>query len=90
MGDNMEDMLRSEFASQFLENSPYGFCIVQMELDSSGSPMDFKIIYANNAFAEVENIQKEHILNRNFCEMFPMACETYLQRFYESAYKDKE
>lgn len=89
MEDDIKNMLGNELARQFLENSPYGFGIVQMELDSSGSPKDFKIIYANNAFAEVENIQKEHLLNRNFCEMFPMACETHLQRFYESAYKDK-
>ncbi len=85
----MEDILRNGFAEQLLENSPYGFCIVHLELDSSGSPKDFQIVYANKAFAEIEGSAYDSFLNKNFCEIFPSIGEQYKQIFYESAYMNK-
>lgn len=85
----MQGNLEDGFEHGFYENSPYGFCIVQIELDSSGSPEDFKIIHANKAFEELEDRTAEELLNQGFCEKYPVLGGECLQRFYDSAYRKK-
>jgi len=89
MVTTMEDILENGLWKKFFENSPSGFCIIKLEPEPSGFPKDFKIIYANKAFLELEGLPEEELFNRSFPGIFPSPGEEYLQKCYEAAYKGK-
>lgn len=57
----------------FWDELPVGFCVLGFVADHAGGFSDFVFRYANRAFADIEGISMEGLLNRTYGQVFPGA-----------------
>ncbi len=67
----------------------HGYCILKVELDESGKPVDLVCLQANEELAQIEGIALDKLVGHSFSEVFPQGDGRWLQFCYEAAYRGK-
>lgn len=88
-GKRMDTALRTDFSVNMFDNSPVAFCVIRVELDAQGQPVDWTFAYCNDALAKLEGVPKEQLLGQRFFHIFPNGERKWLQAYYEAAYENK-
>lgn len=65
------------------------FCILKVEIDEKGEPVDWRFVYLNESLAEVEGFPREYLTGKLFSEVFPGKERRNLIPYYEAAFKQK-
>ena len=60
-----------DFSISMFDNSPLAFCVIRVDLDENGEPVDWTFLYCNEALAEIEGRPQNELLGHRFYEMFP-------------------
>ena len=71
------------------DNNPNGFCLIHVDLDAGGKPVDWTFIYANEALAKLEGKTVEEMTGHRFFELFPNGDRKWLHPYYEAAYEGR-
>ena len=64
----------------------HGHCIIRVELDELGSPVDWTYIEANEELARLDGKSLEELIGHRFYEVFPDGDRKWLSLFFEAAY----
>jgi signal transduction histidine kinase/ActR/RegA family two-component response regulator len=67
----------------------HGHCILRVELDKEGQPVDCTYIHANEELARLDKKPLDQLIGHTFFEVFPDGEHKWLQFFYEAAYEGK-
>ena len=67
----------------------HGYCIIRVELDDGGQPVDWTYIHANEELARLDRKPLDQLIGHRFYEIFPNGSRKWLQLFYEAAYLGK-
>ena len=70
------------------DHIPHGVCIIHVDLDSKGQPVDWTFVECNQALAEMEGFSKEDLLGSRFFDLFPNGSRKWLKYYYAAAYED--
>lgn len=70
--------------------SPHGVCLIHVDLDDDGRPVDWTFEYCNQALAELEGFSTpEEVIGKRFYELFPEGDHKWVSYYYEAAYNHK-
>ncbi len=72
-----------------IKNKIHGFCVIRVELDDKGNPVDWTFINANEELARIEGKSLEELIGHRFYEIFPNGDCKWLKYYYEAAYLGK-
>ncbi len=76
-----------EFSIKINDNNPHAFCVIHVELDEAGEPVDWTFVYCNEKLAVLEGKSKEELLGKRFYQdLFPNGKKDWLKPYYEAAY----
>ena len=75
------------FSISMFDNSPLAFCVIRVELDENGEPVDWTFLYCNEALAEIEGRPQNELLGHRFYEMFPKCDRDWVKPYYKAAYE---
>ena len=79
-----------DFSIKINDNNPHAFCIIRVELDEAGEPVDWTFIYCNDKLAALEGKAMDELLGRRFYrDLFPDGKRVWLKPYYEAAYLGK-
>ena len=78
------------FKQQNPDKNPVGFCVIHIELDADGEPVDWTFVHVNEYLAKLENSTPEDMVGHRFFELFPDRNHTRLPLHYEAAYHGKQ
>ncbi len=67
----------------------HGHCIIRVDLDDMGQPVDWVFVHANEELAKIEGRPLEQLIGHSFHEVFPAGDGKWLQFCYEAAYLGK-
>ena len=67
----------------------HGYCIIRVELDDNGQPIDVTYIHANEELAKLDRKSLNQLIGHKYYELFPSADRKWLQLFYQAAYENK-
>ena len=67
----------------------HGYCIIRVELNDDGQPIDWTFIQANEELAHIEGKSLEELTGHRFSEIFPDGDRKWLKFAYEAAYLGK-
>lgn len=76
-----------DFSISMFDNSPLAFCVIRVELDENGEPVDWTFLYCNEALAEIEGRPQNELLGHRFYEMFPKCDRDWVKPYYKAAYE---
>lgn len=65
------------------------FCVLKIEVDKAGEPVDWRFVYLNDALAKVEGFPKEYLTGKLFSEVFPGKERRNLIPYFEAAFRQK-
>lgn len=82
----MEDL---DFTNSIIDNCPWAACIIHVDLNEEGEPIDLTFVYANKLMAEIEGVPLNKLLNRRYFQIYPNGDKKWLQPCFEAAYKNK-
>lgn len=71
----------------YLDNMPVACVSAKVLLDEEERPYDFRITYANQAYAKLMGVNQDELFVNNFYEICPNTDRRRLQYYYETAYK---
>ncbi len=80
---------RNHFSIDVNRYNPNGFCLIHVDLDDGGKPVDWTFIYVNEALCRMEGKTEEELTGHRFYEIFPDGSRKWLQHYYEAAYLHK-
>jgi PAS domain S-box-containing protein len=63
------------------QNMAEGFALYELIYDAQGTPVDWRILEVNDAYARHTGIAYEQVVGRRISELFPAAIPEYLPRF---------
>lgn len=75
------------FSISMFDNSPLAFCVIRVDLDENGEPVDWTFLYCNEALAEIEGRPQNELLGHRFYEMFPKCDRDWVKPYYKAAYE---
>jgi signal transduction histidine kinase/ActR/RegA family two-component response regulator len=78
------------FKQQNPDEYPVGFCVIHVELDADGEPVDWTFVHVNERLAKLENSTPEDMVGHRFSELFPDRNRARLLLHYEAAYHGKQ
>ena len=81
--------LRADFSVSMFDHSDIAFCVIKVELDESGQPVDWTFAYANDALAKIEGVERQKLVGSRFFELFPNGDRACLPYYYQAAYEGK-
>ena len=76
-----------DFSISMFDNSPLAFCVIRVDLDENGEPVDWTFLYCNEALAEIEGRSQNELLGHRFYEMFPKCDRDWVKPYYKAAYE---
>ena len=76
-----------DFSISMFDNSPLAFCVIRVDLDENGEPVDWTFLYCNEALAEIEGRPQNELLGHRFYEMFPKCDRDWVKPYYKAAYE---
>lgn len=76
-----------DFSISMFDNSPLAFCVIRVDLDENGEPVDWTFLYCNEALAEIEGRPQSELLGHRFYEMFPKCDRDWVKPYYKAAYE---
>ena len=68
-------------------NTNYAFCILHVDLNESGKPIDFTFLEANEEMARLEGKTVEELVGHRFFEIFPDDDRNWIELYYKAAYQ---
>ncbi len=78
------------YAASYLgKGEPHGYCLIRVELDDAGQPVDWTFINANEELAKIEGVSLDQLIGQKFYELFPNGSRKWLKHYYEAAYEGK-
>ncbi len=80
---------RNHFQIDINRYNPNAFCLIHVELDEKGAPVDWTFVYVNEALAKLEGKTEEELLGHRFFDIFPDGSRKWLKPYYEAAYFGK-
>ncbi len=84
-----ETLLSNAFDFQDASANPVGFCVVRIDLDGNGEPVDWTYVYVNDYLARFEGHTPEEMTGHTFFELFPERSRDRVQLHYDAAYHGK-
>ncbi len=83
----MSDALYTDdFELNIKNNDTFGFCIIHVELDDAGAPVDWTFLQVNEALARFDHSTVEQMVGHRFYELFPYGRRKWLGFYYRAAY----
>ncbi len=76
-------------APEAIENKPNGFCIIHVDLDDAGKPVDWTFVQVNDILAQLEGMQVDDMVGRRYGELFPDKSRKWIENYHEAAYEGK-
>ena len=67
----------------------HGYCVIQVELDNEGQPLDWTVTHANEELAQLEGKPLDQLVGLHFSDFFPNGNRKWLTSCYEAAYLGK-
>ncbi len=79
------------YAASYLgKGEPHGYCMIHVELNDAGQPVDWVFLSANEELARIEGVVAvDQLIGRRFYELFPDGDSKWLRYYYEAAYEGK-
>lgn len=77
------------FSVDMFDYNPMPFSVVHVECDEEGTPVDWTFVYVNDAFASVQGLAREDLLNRRFSEVFPNRKMGWVEHYSAPAFGGK-
>jgi signal transduction histidine kinase/AmiR/NasT family two-component response regulator len=71
------------------KSKTYGYCLIRVELDNSGKPVDLTLLHANEELAQIIEKPLSQLIGHSFCEVFQNESSEWLNFYYEAAYNGK-
>ena len=71
------------------KNAIHGHCIIRVELNDKGQPIDGVFIQANEELAKLAGKALDQLIGHKFYEVFPNADSKWLKFYYEAAHQGK-
>ena len=71
------------------KNEIHGYCIIRVELDGKGQPIDCTFIHVNEELAQLEGKPPEQLIGHRFYDVFPNSDRKWLKFYYDAAYQGK-
>ncbi len=84
-----ENELVCDFPLGVFEQSDVAFCVIRLELDPQGKPVDWTFAYANESLAKIEGVALDQLLGKRFYDLFPDGDRKWLDYYYKAAYEGK-
>ena len=80
---------KSKFEIDVNRYNPNGFCLIHIELNDAGEPVDWTFVYANDALARLEGKSVEELMGHRFYEIFPDGDRKWLKYYFDAAYHEQ-
>ena len=77
------------FSVDMFDFDPMPFSVVHVECNEEGTPCDWTFVYENNAFAQVQGLAREDLVNRRFSEVFPDRKMGWVEHYSAPAFGGK-
>lgn len=74
------------FSVDMFDFNPMPFSVVHVECDVHGTPVDWMFVYVNNAFAQVQGLARDAMINRCFSEVFPQRAMGWVEYYSSPAF----
>ena len=89
-GIAMAELLdRNHFSIDVNRYNPNGFCLIHVDLNDDGAPVDWTFIYVNEALCRMEGKTEEELTGHRFYDLFPDGSRKWLDYYYKAAYEHK-
>ena len=76
---------KEQFSLDIFDNSPVGYCVLELVLNDEGKPVDWIYRYCNKAFADIKGYRLEMMIDRSFLSLYPKPNEKWLEICYRAA-----
>ena len=86
----MDSELITDFSVRMFDGSRTPFCVIRVELNENGAPVDWTFAYCNDALARLEGLPREKLVGHRFFDIFPSGDRKWLAPYYDAAYEGKE
>ena len=82
-----ENELIRNFQLGVFDQCDVAFCVIRLELDPAGKPIDWTFAYANEALANMEGFTLDSLLGKRFFDLFPNGDRKWLEYYYKAAFE---
>ncbi len=80
----------SELYNSYLgKGEPHGYCMIHVELNDAGQPVDWVFLTANEELGRIEGVALDQLIGQKFYELFPDGDSKWLHYYYQAAYEGK-
>ena len=78
-----------DYSISINDYNPNAFCLIRLEIDDEGSPVDWTFLYCNEALAKLVGTTREELVGHRFFDVFTNGNRKWLNYYYKAAFEDQ-